>query len=70
MVLAGAVVVAQLAERSLPIPEIRGSNPNITSDKFVFEQNYLSIATQKRQIQRKIGREWPVFIKKYYDSLN
>ena len=24
-----AVVVAQLAERSLPTPEIRGSNPNI-----------------------------------------
>ena len=45
----GAVVVVQLAERSLPTPEIRGSNPNIGNDKFVFERNYLSIATQKRQ---------------------
>ena len=25
----GAVVVAQLVERSLPIPEVRGSNPVI-----------------------------------------
>ena len=67
------MVVAQLAERSLTIPEIRDSNHNminLINDKFVFEHTYLSIATQKRQIQRKIGQEWPVFIKKYYDSLN
>ena len=45
----GAMVVAQLAERLLPIPEIGGSHPNIRNDKFVFERNYLSIATQKRR---------------------
>ena len=42
-----AVVVAQLAERSLPTPEICGSNPNIGKHKFVFKRNYLSIATKK-----------------------
>ena len=38
--LAGAVVVAQLVERSLPTPEIRGSNPdigNISNVKFIFQ---------------------------------
>ena len=50
----GAVVVAQLAERSLPTPEIRGSNPNIDNNKFVFERNHLSIATQKRHIKKKM----------------
>ena len=29
----GAVVVAQLVERSLPMPEVRGSNP-VTGKKF------------------------------------
>ena len=40
-----AVVVAQLAEQSLPTPEIRGSNPDIGNK--IFERNYLSIAIQK-----------------------
>ena len=42
-----AVVVAQLAERSLPTPEICGSNPDIS--KNIFERNYLSIAIQKKR---------------------
>ena len=41
-----AVVVAQLAEQSLPTPEIRGLNPNMGNK--IFKRNYLSIATQKR----------------------
>ena len=41
------VVVAQLAERLLPTPEIRGSNPDIGNK--IFESHYLSIAIQKRR---------------------
>ena len=51
------MVVAQMAERTLPTPEIRGLNPNIGNK--IFKRNYLSIAIQKRQKQRKRGREWP-----------
>ena len=43
------MVVAQLAEWSLPTPEIRGSNPISRKNRFVIERNYLSIATQKRR---------------------
>ena len=32
----GAVVVAQLVERSLPIPEVRGSNPAIGKNLFIY----------------------------------
>ena len=31
-----AVVVAQSAERSLPIPEVRGSNPVIGKNLFIY----------------------------------
>ena len=31
-----AVVVAQLVERSLPIPEVRGSNPVIGKNLFIY----------------------------------
>ena len=31
-----AVVVAQLVERSLPIPEVRGSNPVISKNLFIY----------------------------------
>ena len=43
-----AVVVAQLAERSLPTQEIRGSNPDIGNISN-FKHIYLSIAIQKRR---------------------
>ena len=43
----GAVVVAQLAERSLPTLEIRGSNPDMGNK--IFKHKNLSIAIQKRQ---------------------
>ena len=32
----GAVIVAQLVERSLPIPEVRGSNPVIGKNLFIY----------------------------------
>ena len=51
-----SVVVAQLVERSLPIPEICGSNPAI--DVF-FYQPYL-----KDKNKEKREREWPNFLKK------
>ena len=41
------MVVAQLAERSLPKPEIPSSNPD--NGNKIFERNYLSIAIQTRQ---------------------
>ena len=42
-----AVIVAQLAERSLPTPEICGSDTDIGKENFL--NAYLSIAIQKRQ---------------------
>ena len=34
--IARAVVVAQLVERSLPIPEVRSSNPVIDKNLFIY----------------------------------
>ena len=53
-----AEIVAQLAERLLPIPEVRSSNPVIDE---IFENNYLLSTVLKRQKLRKRGREWPIF---------
>ena len=54
-----AVVVAQLAERSLSIPEVRGSNPDI--GKFLQNINLLSTVLYWRdKNKRKRGREWPI----------
>ena len=55
------VVVAQLAERSLTIPEDPGSNPVIGSFYWTF--NYCKLFVEKTKI-RKRGREWPFFKKK------
>ena len=49
--------VLQLAERSLPIPEVRGSNPDI-------DKKLLNIYCQlcwKDENKRKRGQEWPIF---------
>ena len=40
----GEVVVAQLVERSLPIPEVRGSNPVIGKNLFILN-NYCILST-------------------------
>ena len=53
-----AVVVAQLVERSLPTPEIRGSNPNI--GKF-----YLPIGNRKEENKEKEAGNGPFLKKKY-----
>ena len=52
------VVVAQLVERSLPTPEIHGSNPNIGK---ILSTNYT--LNEKRRKWEKRGTEWPVLKK-------
>ena len=42
--MSGAVVVAQLVERSLPIPEVRGSNPVIGKKLYIVTLNVWSNA--------------------------
>ena len=49
-----AVVVAQLVERSLPTPEVRGSKPVI--GKFYME-HLLSTATKRRKEKKKRPRK-------------
>ena len=39
----GAVGVAQLVERSLPIPEVRGSNPVIGKNLFIFIEHLFTV---------------------------
>ena len=56
-----AVVVAQLVERSLPILEVRGSNPAI--DKIYWTLVYSQLYW-KDENKDKRGREWPIFLKK------
>ena len=48
-----AVVVAQLVERSLPTPEIRGSNPN-------FGKLYLPIVNRKDKNKEKEAGNGPI----------
>ena len=52
-----AVAVAQLVERSLPRPEIRGSNPDIG------EILSTTCSIEKTKRKRKRAREWPIFKK-------
>ena len=58
---AWAVVVVQLVERSLPTPEVRGSNPVI--GKIYIEQllTVNCVLVEKTKIKQKRGREWPIF---------
>ena len=44
-----AVVVAQLAERSLPTPEIRGSNPDISNILNIFICQLLSRKDENKE---------------------
>ena len=57
----GAVVVAQLVERSLPIPEVRGSNPVIGKIYWTFV--YCQLCIEKTKNKEKRGRKWPIFKK-------
>ena len=47
-----AVVVAQLAERSLPTPEVRGSNPVL--GKIYIEHCLLSTVLKRQEIKKKM----------------
>ena len=61
------MVVAQLVERSLPNPKVRGSNPVIGKNLPIFLLNicFLSTVYRKDENKGKRGREWPIFLKKH-----
>ena len=56
--------MAQLVERSLPNPEVRGSNPVIGKIywTFIYCQLYW-----KDENKEKRGREWPIFKKQMFE---
>ena len=60
--IAGAVVVAQLAERLLPTPEIRGSNPDIGNK--LFRMHICKLLSIKDENKEKEARNGPIFLKK------
>ena len=60
--------MAQLVERSLPIPEVRNSNPVIGKNLFILNICLLSTVYRKDKNKEKRDREWPIFLKK--DDLN
>ena len=46
--------MAQLVERSLPIPEVRGSNPVISNNLFILNMCLLStVGIEKTKIKKK-----------------
>ena len=53
--------VAQLAERSLPIPEVRSSNPVIAK---ILQWTFFTVNCWKDENKEKRGLEWPNFFKK------
>ena len=59
----GEVVVAQLVEWSLPMPEVRGSNP--VNGKNLFISNICQLCIEKTKIKKK-RPEMAQFIKKIY----
>ena len=54
----GSGCVAQLVERSLPLPEVRGSNPVIGKTYWTFVYCQLN---RKDENKEKRDREWPIF---------
>ena len=51
--------MAQLVERSLPIPEVRSLNPVI--GKHLYLTLFAVNCIEKTKIKEKWGREWPIF---------
>ena len=51
------LVVTQLAEWLLPLPEVRASNPVIC--KF-YAENDLLLTVKKTKIKKTRGRNWPI----------
>ena len=64
----GSGCVAQLVERSLLIPEVRGLNPVISKYLFILNISLLSTVYWKDKNKEKRGRVWPIFIKNYLDA--
>ena len=62
-----AVVVALLVEWSIPIPEVRGSNP-VIGKKLIL--NIYCQLYWKDENKAKRDREWPIFRKKTLFSCN
>ena len=56
------MAVAQLVERSLPIPEICGLNPTIV-------RIYLPIVNRKDENKEKEAGIWPIFKKVYSNKI-
>ena len=54
-------VVDQLLDRSLPIPEVRGSDPIIGKLSY---KTFVNCQLYWKDEKRKRGFEWPIFIKK------
>ena len=64
--ISGSGCVAQLVERSLPIPEIRGSNPVIGKIYWTFV--YCQLCVEKTKIRRKEAGNGPFFKKEPWIS--
>ena len=57
------MVVAQLVERSLPIPEVRGSSPVIGKNLFIYLTFvYCQLRIEKTKIKKKGAGNGPCFI--------
>ena len=56
-----AVVVAQLVERSLPIPEVRGLNPVISKNLFFYIELLFTVncVLKKAKIKKKEAENGP-----------
>ena len=61
-----AVVVAQLVERSLPIPQVWGSNPVIGKNLFIFNNCLLSTVYWKDKNKQKEAGNGPFLNKKIH----
>ena len=57
------MVVAQLVEQSLPIPEVRGSNPVIGKNLFILKICLLSTVNRKDENKEKEAGNGPFVVK-------
>ena len=55
------MVVAQLVERSPPIPKVRGSNPDIGK---IYIEHLFTVSIEKTKIKEKEAGNCPFFLKK------
>ena len=64
-----AVAVAQLVERSLPIPEVRGLNPVIGKKLFILNICLLSNCVLKDENKEKEAWDGPLFFTKVIETI-